>query len=341
MHSLYQDCRLCPRLCGVDRTAGRTGFCGQSDGIRLAWAGLHFGEEPPLTGRGGSGALFFSGCTLGCPYCQNEQLSRHGMGREISVAELAGQMLDLQAAGAENVNLVTATQFVPGVVEADGQARKGGLTIPLLWNSSGYERLETLELLESTIDVYLPDCKTLDEAVSRRILGVPDYPQVARAALERMAALRPLVLEGDGEQRRLRRGVVVRHLVLPGLLESTRKVLRWFATTLNGQALLSVMFQYTPNARGMEAPGSRDSGMAASSGEGGRVSRRRLLPTEMQRVLGWLQELDIDEGFVQEAADEDLWLPDFRRINPFPEGEAVPLWHWSEGRLRQNASPGR
>jgi putative pyruvate formate lyase activating enzyme len=322
MENLYRECRLCPRLCGVDRTGGRTGFCAQSDRLRLAWAGLHFGEEPPVTGRRGSGTLFFSGCTLGCPYCQNDQLSRHGMGREIAEGELAELMLLLQAEGAENINLVTATQFAPGVLAAARQAREAGLAIPLLWNSSGYERVETLELLEEAIDVYLPDCKTLDEGVSRRLLGAADYPEVARRALERMTAARPLALEGEGDQIAFRRGVMVRHLVLPGLLESSRRVLGWFAGTLNGLALLSVMFQYTPNPRGAMA----------------RVSRRRLLPPEIRRVLGWLEELGIDEGFVQEAAQEDGWLPDFNRTQPFPPAQAVPLWHWRAGYTGVRAS---
>jgi putative pyruvate formate lyase activating enzyme len=315
MDSAYRGCRLCPRLCGVDRTSGQRGFCCQSDAIRLAWAGLHFGEEPPVTGTGGSGAIFFSGCTLGCPYCQNEQLSRHRMGRAISEAELAGIMLRLQERGAENLNLVTGTQFVPGIVRAVMDAREQGLSLPVLWNSSGYERLETLEALQEIVDVYLPDCKTVDEELSARLLGVADYPRVAREALACMVAAKPLLLVREGETVRILRGVIVRHLVLPGLLESTRRVLRWFSGTLQGQALLSIMFQYTPNGR------------AASPGRGG-VSRRRLFPPEIRRVTEWLEALEIEEGFVQEAAEEDLWLPDFRRKNPFPPGQAVPVWHW-------------
>lgn len=315
MESLYRDCRLCPRQCGVDRTAGPTGFCGQSDRLRLAWAGLHFGEEPPVSGRGGSGALFFSGCTLGCPYCQNDQLSRQGMGREISEEEVAALMLALQARGAENINLVTATQFTPGVLAAWRRACEGGLRLPLVWNSSGYERPETLELLAEAVEVFLPDCKTLDEEVSRKLLGVGDYPHVARRALESMVSARPLVLDGREEAARIRRGVIVRHLVLPGLLEGTGRVLRWFAASLNGLALLSVMFQYTPNPRAAAPPA-------------GGVSRRRLLPPEIKRALEWLGELGIDQGFVQEATEEDAWLPDFARANPFPAGQAVPLWHW-------------
>jgi putative pyruvate formate lyase activating enzyme len=321
MESPYRSCRLCPRQCSVDRTAGRIGVCGQSDRIRLAWAGLHFGEEPPITGSGGSGALFFSGCALGCPYCQNEQLSRHGMGREIPESELAGLMLLLQDRGAENINLVTATQFLPGVLAAAREARKRGLALPLLWNSSGYEGLDTLDMLEEAIDVFLPDCKTLDEQIGRRLLGVVDYPQVARQALERMVAARPLVWGGEGEQKRVLRGVIVRHLVLPGLLESTRQVLRWFAGSLNGRALLSVMFQYTPNSR-------------ANLSAGPGLSRRRLLTPEIRRVLGWLEELDVDDGYVQEVAEADSWLPDFGRTNPFPPGQAKPLWHWRDGEVR-------
>ena len=256
------------------------------------------------------------------------------MGREILDSELARLMLLLQDRGAENINLVTATQFVPGILSAARRAREQGLTLPLLWNSSGYERLETLEMLEGAVDVFLPDCKTLDEEVSRRLLGAADYPEVARQALERMVAARPLLWEGEGDEKRLLRGVIVRHLVLPGLLESTRRVLRWFAASLDGRALLSVMFQYTPNSR-----------VNVASAPG--LSRRRLLPPEIRRVLGWLEGLGIDEGYVQEAAEADAWLPDFARTNPFPAGQAVPVWHWREdalfapGRLSPDRSPSR
>jgi putative pyruvate formate lyase activating enzyme len=332
-------CRLCPRACGADRRSRPAGFCRQGAGIRAAWAGLHFGEEPPLTGSGGSGTIFFSGCTLKCRYCQNDQLSRRGLGRVLSSGELAGLMLALEREGAENVNLVTGSQFAPAIAEAAAQARRQGLSIPLLWNSSGYESLSTLELLAPWIDVYLPDCKTLDPGLSRRFMGAPDYPQAAREALPAMAEARPLRFEGE----RLRQGVIVRHLVLPGFLESTREVLAWFRERLYGRALLSVMLQYTPNRRaaGSEAgSGPRAqvgapaaSGPRAGGGERGRPPARRVNREEFLQVQGLLEELSIEQGFIQEPEPDSDWLPDFTRRNPFPRGQARPLWHYADAAL--------
>jgi len=308
-----ESCRLCPRACGAYRGSGPAGFCRQGPGLRAAWAGLHFGEEPPLTGSGGSGAIFFSGCTLKCRYCQNDQLSRRGLGRELSCGELAGLMLALQREGAENVNLVTGTQFAPAIAEAAAQARRQGLAIPLLWNSSGYECPSTLQILAPWIDVYLPDCKTLDPELSRSLMGAPDYPQVARQALPAMAEARALRFEGE----RLRQGMIVRHLVLPGHLQSTREVLDWFRERLYGKALLSVMLQYTPNRR---AAGSR-------------VPERRVNDEEHRQVQGWLEDLAIEQGFIQEPETDSDWLPDFTRRNPFPPAQARPVWHYTDARL--------
>ncbi len=310
-------CRLCPRVCGADRRSRPGGFCRQGASIRAAWAGLHFGEEPPLTGSGGSGAIFFSGCTLKCRYCQNDQLSRRGLGRELSAGETARLMLALEREGAENVNLVTGSQFAPAIAEAADQARRQGLAIPLLWNSSGYESPPTLQMLAPWIDVYLPDCKTLDPELSRRFMGAPDYPQVAREALPAMAEARPLRFAGE----RLRQGVIVRHLVLPGYLESTREVLAWFRERLEGKALLSVMLQYTPNRR------------PAGSEEEGRVPERRVNDAEHRQVQAWLEDLGIEQGFIQEPELDSNWLPDFTRRNPFPPAQARPVWHYTDARL--------
>jgi len=321
----YSRCLLCPRACGVDRLAERAevagppdraagppgrGFCREGAAVRAAWAGLHFGEEPPLTGKGGSGTIFFTGCTLKCRYCQNDQLSRSAVGRELSVDELARLMLALQAEGAENINLVTGSHFAPGIAVAASLARGRGLTRPLLWNSSGYESKAALEILEPWIEVWLPDCKTLDPEVSRSLLGAPDYPAVAREALRFMVEARPLRFAGE----RLRQGVIVRHLVLPGFPESSRAVLAWFREHLYPRALLSVMVQYTPNPR--------------QSGP-----ERRVSDAEYRRVLEWLEELGIEEGFIQEPDPGSEWLPDFTRRNPFPEGQARPVWHFSDGQV--------
>jgi putative pyruvate formate lyase activating enzyme len=314
----YTRCLLCPRVCGADRQEGARGFCREAAAVRAAWAGLHFGEEPPVTGSGGSGTIFFTGCTLKCRYCQNDQLSRSGIGGELTTEELAALMLRLQREGAENVNLVTGSHFAPGIAAAAGLARERGLAIPLLWNSSGYESLSTLELLAPWIDLWLPDCKTLDPELARGWMGAPDYPEVAREALAFMAEARPLSWEGE----RLRRGVIVRHLVLPGCLPSTHRVLAWFRERLYGKALLSVMVQYTPN------PG------ILPSGAGEPPPSRRVSAVEYDQVLAWLGELGIEEGFIQEPEPGSEWLPDFRRPNPFPEGKARSVWHFADGPFR-------
>ena len=299
----------------MDRLGSARGFCRESAAVRAAWAGLHFGEEPPITGRGGSGTIFFTGCTLKCRYCQNDQLSRSGLGAELEPEQLARLMLRLQAEGAENINLVTGSQFAPGIVEAARLAGERGLAIPLLWNSSGYESLETLRLLAPWIQVWLPDCKTLDRELARGLMGAADYPQVAREALAFMVAARPLAWDGE----KLRQGVIVRHLVLPGHPNSTREVLAWFRENLYGKALLSLMVQYTPNPRAL--------GRADEPGAG---PARRVSPAEYELIQGWLGELGIEEGFIQEPEPGSEWLPDFSRRDPFPESQARAVWHFAE-----------
>jgi len=325
MFALSPSCTLCPRSCGVDRRRGPYGVCGQGEIIRAAWAGLHLGEEPDLVGEKGSGTIFFSGCSLRCASCQNLQISRQGLGAEMSPAQLAALMLRLQEAGAENVNLVTGGHFLPAILNAVNEARRLGLTLPLVWNSSAYETPQAVRALSAEVDFFVPDCKTLDMTVSAALMKAPDYPEVARRAIEAMAAVKPLRREGPGE--RLIQGVLVRHLVLPGLLEATRGVLAWFRESLAGRALISVMFQYTPPAQHREIPGLPS-------------LRRGLNPGEVERVRTWLEELGIEEGFIQEAAADAAWLPDFRRPNPFPPGQARPVWHYSEPLPRIGGSVG-
>lgn len=316
----YLHCQLCPRECGVDRTAGGSGVCRAGAEPVVAWAGLHHGEEPPITGAGGSGTIFFTGCTLGCSFCQNHQLSRRGLGRAVSVEELAAIMTDLQAAGARTVNLVTASHFTPSVLATVGLGRRRGLDLPVVWNSSGYESRRTVEALLPAVDVFLPDCKSLDSGITARYMSAPGYPAAVREALPAMVQAKPLLWDGD----LLRRGVIVRHLVLPGELGSTREVLRWFASELAGRALLSLMFQYTPagGASRRERP----------------APARCLTAGEYRRVFSWLQELGIKDGFIQDPAPDPEWLPDFRRLDPFPPGQARTLWHYRTGGLAAAAA---
>ena len=303
----------------MDRQQEERGYCGESDQMRVAWAGLHRGEEPSLIGEHGSGTIFFSGCTLKCGSCQNHQISHHGMGREVSTGQLRKMILRLQERGAANINLVTASHYTPSIIGCAAEARKQGLSIPVVWNSSGYEQLSTLDLLRETVDVYLPDCKTLDVRVSRHLMGAPDYPAVVQAALMKMVEDKPLLVEAG----QVHQGVIVRHLVLPGLLDQSREVLEWFAAKMQSRALLSLMFQYTP----VSLEGGKQ-GRQMQQGPQRRISRR-----EYEKVLSWLEELGIEEGFVQDPAGSDDWLPDFTRLNPFPKGQAVPIWHYETGDL--------
>jgi putative pyruvate formate lyase activating enzyme len=344
MDEPYENCTLCPRNCRVNRLQGERGYCGEGARMRAAWAGLHLGEEPALLGTKGSGTVFFAGCTLKCDYCQNCQLSRRGLGRELSPGELQLLMLRLQQRGAANINLVTASHFAPAIVESVAAAREAGLSIPVVWNSSGYERLSTLELLGRTVDIHLPDCKTLDGRLSRRLMGASDYPEVAREALAKMVEDKPLIVE----KGQIRQGVILRHLVLPGFLPQSRQVLEWFALNMKERALLSLMLQYTPvrpEAGGVQGAGSQTSEAfaprpTASPRAGSRpvraetaVPSRAVNRREYGQVLSWLEELGIDDGFLQEPARTDDWLPDFARPNPFPPGQAEPLWHFAKGYL--------
>ncbi|MBI9100987.1 MAG: radical SAM protein [Spirochaetales bacterium] len=312
---LYKSCRLCPRECRVDRSAGETGFCGESDEMRLAWAGLHKGEEPPVSGAKGSGTLFFTGCTLRCAFCQNRQLSRGGTGRVVSPRELSDIMLSLQDEGAENINLVTGSQFIPGILEALKLGEEGGLSLPLVWNTSGYEKPDSLKLMEGRINLWLPDMKTLDSNLSNSLFHAPDYPEWASRSIHFMAASGVSGLPWEGASVKM----ILRHLILPGFSDSTEEVLKWYAKLMKkgGSFLLSLMTQYTPVRGGdTTAPG------------------RMLTGDEALMVYDLLDELGIEEGFFQGPPEEEVhdennnWEPDFNRDNPFPEGWARCLWHW-------------
>jgi putative pyruvate formate lyase activating enzyme len=241
------------------------------------------------------------------------------MGRAVDDGEFARICLALQEGGVENINLVTGSHAVPALVSGILSARRRGLELPVLWNSSAYESPQALSLLEDTVDVYLPDLKTLDREVSRRFFHAADYPEQAKAAIPRMIAARgapryaPSRGTGPGEGRVLVSGVLIRHLVLPGYLEATRQVLRWFAEHAQGRALLSLMTQYTPLS------------------PDGNALDRYLDQGEYETLLGWLEELSIDDGFYQELAPDSGWLPDFNRPNPFSSTLSLPVWHWKAG----------
>jgi putative pyruvate formate lyase activating enzyme len=258
-------------------------------------------------------------------FCQNYQISRQGMGRAVGAPEFVEICLVLQARGAENINIVTGSHAVPALAAGIAWARKQGLFIPVLWNSSGYEGEESLALLKDTVDVYLPDLKTLDSGLASRFFNAPDYPEYAAAAILKMIEYRkPGFGPGRGTAGApvevMRSGVMIRHLVIPGCLEATREVLRWFAGKAQGRALLSLMTQYTP----VKTPGPAGKAVLPVPG-------RYVSDEEYDTLMEWLEEFGIDDGFCQEPVTGSEWLPDFNRQNPFSSDLSVPVWHWREG----------
>lgn len=270
-------CSLCPRKCGALRDAAHTGFCGVGDAPVVARAAPHFWEEPCISGTRGSGAVFFAGCTLRCVFCQNHDISAGGKGKTVSVDRLRAIFRELEGQGVHNLNLVTASHFLPAVLEA----LEPKPSIPVVWNTGGYEALPALMALEGKVQVYLPDMKYLDGALAERLSGAADYPEVAKAAiLEMFRQTGSYVLDENGM---LVRGVMIRHLVLPGELDNTFAVLDWIRESIrDGDVLVSLMGQYTPN------------------GKGG--PDRRLTPEEYRRAMEYMAALGLLEGYTQELS---------------------------------------
>ena len=253
----YRGCELCPRRCGAARADGRAGFCGASSTLRIARSALHFWEEPPISGERGSGAIFFSGCPLRCVFCQNHEISQEGFGIEVSTARLAQMMLELQDQGALNINLVTPLHYAPHVREAVLMARASGLELPIVCNTSGYERAEVVRAMSDVIDIWLTDFKYASSEVAGRLSAVSDYPAVAEAALaEMLDALRRAGGMRMGEDGSMLQGIIVRHLVLPGQANDSLAVLGKVWQLCGNEVDLSVMNQYTPNDACLRAGGT-------------------------------------------------------------------------------------
>jgi len=247
-----ERCDICPRMCQVNRVRGEEGVCGTGKAARVASFGPHFGEEAPLTGFNGSGTVFFSRCNLHCAFCQNYDISHFGEGREISADALADIFLSLQRTGCHNLNLVTPTHVTPQILEALLRAMERGFSLPVVYNCGGYERPETLRELDGVVDIYMPDVKFLDPLPAARYCGAPDYPDVVHAAIREMARqVGSLVLDGRGIARR---GLLVRHLVMPGDASTTRKVIDFLAGEVGTDTYLNLMDQYRPCGRAHEFP---------------------------------------------------------------------------------------
>ena len=284
----YVNCRLCPRACEIDRTRGQVGFCGGPDRAVVAKAMVHKWEEPALAGSGGSGAIFFSGCSLQCVYCQNRAISRGAQGTRMDGPALRRCMLELIAQGAENIDLVTPSHYLPTVL----QALEERLPVPVVYNCGGYESVEAIRALEGKVDIYLPDLKYGDDLLAKQLSKAPNYFEIATEAIQEMVRqVGPPRWEGE----KLRSGVLIRHLILPGQVENSLRVLDWIGETFApGQVLVSLMRQYTPMP-GLPAPLDRG------------VSEQ-----EYQAVLSWMYLNDL-QGFTLEAESaKESFIPDFQ-----------------------------
>ncbi len=336
----YRNCTQCPRKCKADRTAlsgAGMGFCREPAELRIAFAGLHFGEEPLVTVFGGSGTIFFTGCTLRCAFCQNYQISQNGYGREVSLEEFAQICLKLQEAGAENINLVTPSHNIPLIAEGIRLAKSYGVTVPFCWNSSAYESVEMLELLRGLVTIWLPDLKTLSSVLSKKLFAAQDYPDVAARAIRWMIENNPMQIDEipeppdakpvewaePGETRdKMLQGVIIRHLFLPGRFEETADVLAWLKENADGKACISLMNQYTPvnfseDKKELEA---RKQSLST-------IENRLVTVQEDQDLQDLIEAYDFDYLFYQELTDDTSWLPDFTRKQPFSNKLAKPIWH--------------
>lgn len=290
----YEDCLLCPRKCGINRSTGQTGVCGVSSEIKVARAALHYWEEPCISGKRGSGAVFFSGCSLHCVFCQNREISDGKEGKVISKERLSDIFIELVDKGANNINLVTPGQYIPDIVWAVNDAKSRGMKLPIIYNTSGYENVTELKLLEGIVDVYLPDFKYMDSTLSARYSRAKDYPSVAKQALSEMVRQQPDVVIDDATGL-IQKGVIVRQLLLPGHVNDAKAVLKYLYDTYHDHVYISMMSQFTPIAL-KDYP------------EINRTVTRR----EYERLVDYAIEIGITNAFIQEGdVAKDSFIPAF------------------------------
>mgnify|MGYP002726156505 FL=1 len=290
----YENCLLCPRKCGINRAAGQTGVCGVSAEIRVARAALHYWEEPCISGKRGSGAVFFSGCSLHCVFCQNREISDGKAGKVISKERLSDIFMELADKGANNINLVTPGQYIPDIVRAVNDAKSRGMKLPIVYNTSGYENADELKQLEGIVDVYLPDFKYMDSALSAKYSRAKDYPSVAKQAISEMVRQQPGVVIDDATGL-IQKGVIVRQLLLPGHVNDAKAVLKYLYDTYHDHVYISMMSQFTPIAL-KDYP------------EINRTVTRR----EYERLVDYALEIGITNAFIQEGdVAKDSFIPAF------------------------------
>ena len=291
---IMSDCTLCPRNCHADRLSGNIGYCGQTAEIRAARAALHMWEEPCISAEDGSGTVFFSGCSVRCVFCQNHDIAVGQHGKIITGERLSGIYIELQEKGANNINLVTPTHYVPQIIESIENARKMGLTLPIVYNTSGYEKAETLRMLDGIVDVYLPDFKYMSADLAEKYSNAPDYADCAKSALAEMVRqVGKPVFDGRGV---IQKGVIVRHLILPNCTEDSKRVIKYLYETYGDDIFISIMNQFTPLDHIADYP----------------ELQRKITQAEYDEVVDYAVDLGVENGFIQEGetADESF-IPSF------------------------------
>lgn len=298
MRKMLEKCNICPHECNVNRNQGKIGRCKASNKVRIALYSVHDFEEPCISGENGSGTVFFSNCNLNCIYCQNYEISQIGKGKDITIEQLAEIFLKQQEKGVENINLVTPTSYVIQIIEAIKIARQKGLVIPILYNTNAYEKVETLKLLEGYIDIYLPDLKYAENTLGEKYSKVNNYFEIATKAIQEM--VRQVGVPELDKDGKMKKGVMVRHLVLPNHIENSKKVLRWLKENLPKDIYISVMAQYFPTYKAKET----------------QELNRKLTKEEWKEIEDYIEKLEIENGYVQELGEH--------------EEEYVPKWNLGE-----------
>ncbi len=291
-----EECSMCPHNCRINRLDGKIGRCKATENIEIALYSIHHFEEPCISGKNGSGTVFFSNCNLQCQFCQNYEISQLGKGKEISIQELANIFLEQQKRKAQNINLVTPTSYVIQIIEALKIAKQNGLNIPIVYNTNGYETVDTIKLLNGYIDIYLPDLKYSDNKLAKEFSNINNYFEIATNAIKEM--YNQVGAPIFDEQGNIKKGLIIRHLALPNHIENTKKVLEWISSNLPKEVYVSVMAQYFPTYKAKENP----------------KLNRKLTKEEWQEVLDYIDELEIENGYIQELGEH--------------EEEFVPKWEY-------------
>lgn len=292
MIELLQKCEICPHKCKIDRTKNQVGRCKSKDTVKVALASIHNFEEPCISGRNGSGTVFFSNCNLSCEFCQNYEISQQGLGKEISIERLAEIFIEQQLRGADNINLVSPTSYAVQIIEAIKIAKNNGLKIPIIYNTNGYENIETLKLLEGYIDIYLPDLKYAENDLAKKYSKIENYFEIATSAIKEM--YRQVGENEYDENGIIKAGIIIRHLILPNHTENSKKVLKWIAENMPKNITVSVMAQYFPTYKAKEI----------------KDINRKITKYEYQKIENYLYSLDLENGYIQEMGNnEEIYVP--------------------------------